>query len=154
MSSGTLIAPRVPGMAERQDMQARSGAGIVQLSWQATATERKGNTHLSSGLQKLAFTYGKTWHTWQVDRGDAIPLGEAAARPLAPAAVLFCKQWWQAEGCTASSVAGMSWPAASLGMEVFQHQPSPSPLSPTPTPCPLLLLARPAAADDGGHQRR
>lgn len=25
---------------------------------------------------KLADTYGKTVHTWQVDRGDALPLGE------------------------------------------------------------------------------
>lgn len=26
-------------------------------------------------MQKLVDTYGKTWHTWQVDRGDPIPLG-------------------------------------------------------------------------------
>jgi len=26
-------------------------------------------------LQKLASTYGKTWQLWQVDRGDALPLG-------------------------------------------------------------------------------
>jgi len=46
VSSGALIAPRVPGVAELGDMQ------------------------------KLAGTYGKTWHTWQIDRGDALPLGE------------------------------------------------------------------------------
>ena len=45
VKSGTLIAPRVPGIAEKRDMQ------------------------------KLANTYGKTWHTWQVDRGDALPFG-------------------------------------------------------------------------------
>jgi hypothetical protein len=27
--------------------------------------------------KKLVNTYGKTWHTWQVDRGDALPLGPA-----------------------------------------------------------------------------
>ena len=26
-------------------------------------------------MKKLVTTYGKTWHTWQVDRGDKIPLG-------------------------------------------------------------------------------
>jgi hypothetical protein len=26
-------------------------------------------------MRRLANTYGKTWHTWQVDRGDALPLG-------------------------------------------------------------------------------
>ncbi|GAB4822496.1 hypothetical protein N2152v2_009542 [Parachlorella kessleri] len=45
ISSGILIAPRVPGIAERQDMQ------------------------------KLAFTYGKAFHFWQIDRGDTVPLG-------------------------------------------------------------------------------
>ncbi|KAL4855172.1 Oil body-associated protein 1A [Chlorella vulgaris] len=45
VSSGQLVAPRVPGIAERQDMQ------------------------------KLCGTYGKTWHMWQVDRGDPLPYG-------------------------------------------------------------------------------
>jgi Protein of unknown function (DUF1264) len=45
VSSGTLIAPGVPSFAENKDMQ------------------------------KLANTYGKTFHMWQVDRGDALPLG-------------------------------------------------------------------------------
>jgi hypothetical protein len=26
-------------------------------------------------MQKLADTYGKTWHMWQIDRGDELPLG-------------------------------------------------------------------------------
>lgn len=26
-------------------------------------------------MKKLVTTYGKTWHTWQVDRGDKLPLG-------------------------------------------------------------------------------
>lgn len=26
-------------------------------------------------MRTLANTYGKTWHTWQVDRGDTLPLG-------------------------------------------------------------------------------
>jgi hypothetical protein len=45
--SGELLAPHVPEVLARGDMQ------------------------------KLVGTYGKTWHTWQVDRGDRLPLGEA-----------------------------------------------------------------------------
>lgn len=43
--SGQLVAPGIPEVAENELMQ------------------------------KLVTTYGKTWHTWQVDRGDALPLG-------------------------------------------------------------------------------
>lgn len=32
-------------------------------------------------MSKLVDTYGKTWHTWQVDRGDTLPLGEQPQRP-------------------------------------------------------------------------
>ncbi|PNW84625.1 hypothetical protein CHLRE_03g151850v5 [Chlamydomonas reinhardtii] len=45
VKSGMLIAPGVPGPAEDADMA------------------------------KVINTYGKTWHTWQVDRGDPLPLG-------------------------------------------------------------------------------
>ncbi|EIE23376.1 DUF1264-domain-containing protein [Coccomyxa subellipsoidea C-169] len=43
--SGQLYAPRVPVVAENEEMK------------------------------KLVDTYGKTWHMWQVDRGDPLPLG-------------------------------------------------------------------------------
>lgn len=43
--SGQLIAPGIPAIAENELMQ------------------------------KLVTTYGKTWHTWQIDRGDKLPLG-------------------------------------------------------------------------------
>lgn len=43
--SGQLVAPGIPAVAENELMQ------------------------------KLVTTYGKTWHTWQVDRGDKLPLG-------------------------------------------------------------------------------
>lgn len=43
--SGQLVAPGIPEIAENELMQ------------------------------KLVTTYGKTWHTWQVDRGDTLPLG-------------------------------------------------------------------------------
>lgn len=43
--SGTLVAPNIPDVAEDELMK------------------------------KLVTTYGKTWHTWQVDRGDKLPLG-------------------------------------------------------------------------------
>lgn len=45
VKSGQLIAPRLPDVAEKELMK------------------------------DLVGTYGKTWHTWQVDRGDPLPLG-------------------------------------------------------------------------------
>lgn len=45
--SGQLYAPRVPVIAENEEMK------------------------------KLIDTYGKTWHMWQVDRGDPLPFGKA-----------------------------------------------------------------------------
>jgi hypothetical protein len=45
VKSGALIAPGVPAMAER------------------------------AALADIVTTYGKTWHCWQVDRGDELPLG-------------------------------------------------------------------------------
>lgn len=45
VKSGTLVAPGLPEKAEKELME------------------------------KLVTTYGKTWHTWQVDRGDKLPLG-------------------------------------------------------------------------------
>jgi hypothetical protein len=47
VKSGMLVAPRLPEMAEHMDMA------------------------------KLVDTYGKTWHMWQVDRGDPLPYGPA-----------------------------------------------------------------------------
>lgn len=46
VKSGLLVMPRVPDVMERHEMS------------------------------KLANTYGKTWHLWQVDRGDPLPYGE------------------------------------------------------------------------------
>jgi hypothetical protein len=45
VSSGQLIAPGIPELAEHELME------------------------------KIAGTYGKTWHTWHTDRKDALPLG-------------------------------------------------------------------------------
>ena len=45
VKSGTLIAPGIPAAAEHALME------------------------------KLVGTYGKTWHTWHTDRGDALPVG-------------------------------------------------------------------------------
>ncbi|XP_031477832.1 oil body-associated protein 1A-like [Nymphaea colorata] len=45
VKSGVLFMPGVPGPVQRQD------------------------------LEKVCKTYGKTFHFWQVDRGDALPLG-------------------------------------------------------------------------------
>ena len=45
VKSGSLVMPGIPGPVEKEAME------------------------------KLVSTYGKTWHTWQVDRGDTLPLG-------------------------------------------------------------------------------
>lgn len=46
VKSGLLMMPRIPDAMERPEMN------------------------------KLVNTYGKTWHFWQVDRGDPLPYGE------------------------------------------------------------------------------
>jgi hypothetical protein len=52
--------------------------------WHSHAYEVKAGLLAAPGLpdsvekklmKDLATTYGKTWHTWQVDRGDALPMG-------------------------------------------------------------------------------
>ncbi len=35
-------------------------------------------------MKKLINTYGKTFHTWQVDRGDTLPLGKPSSLPACP----------------------------------------------------------------------
>ena len=35
-------------------------------------------------MKKLINTYGKTFHTWQVDRGDTLPLGMASSPAVLP----------------------------------------------------------------------
>lgn len=45
VKSGLLVMPGIPGRIEREAMES------------------------------LVTTYGKTWHTWQVDRGDRLPFG-------------------------------------------------------------------------------
>ncbi|KAM4101043.1 hypothetical protein ACB094_05G113000 [Castanea mollissima] len=56
IKSGLWVNPRVPGVIERPE------------------------------LENLAKTYGKFWCTWQVDRGDKLPLG-APALMMSPHAV-------------------------------------------------------------------
>ena len=38
-------------------------------------------------MQKLVNTYGKTFHTWQIDRGDPLPYG-MPAQPVIHCALL------------------------------------------------------------------
>jgi len=54
--------------------------------WHSHAYEVKSGLLVSPGMpeglerkemEKLVSTYGKTWHFWQVDRGDSLPLGPA-----------------------------------------------------------------------------
>jgi hypothetical protein len=55
-----------------------------QRLWHSHAYEVKSGLLVAPGLgaaeelammKNFATTYGKTWHTWQVDRGDALPMG-------------------------------------------------------------------------------
>ena len=39
-------------------------------------------------MKEVVGLYGKTWHFWQVDRGDELPLGEIS--PLAFSSLLDC----------------------------------------------------------------
>ena len=32
-------------------------------------------------MREIVGLYGKTWHTWQVDRGDELPMGESDDSP-------------------------------------------------------------------------
>lgn len=52
VASGMLVLPK-PGFSGHDE-------------WHAAETE---------AMKQVAGLYGKTWHTWQVDRGDEIPLG-------------------------------------------------------------------------------
>jgi Protein of unknown function (DUF1264) len=52
VSSGMLVAPK-PGAEAHNE-------------WDVQETE---------AMKEVAGLYGKTWHTWQVDRGDELPLG-------------------------------------------------------------------------------
>ena len=72
--SGMLYAPGVPNAAEAAEMA------------------------------KLVDTYGKTWHTWQVDRGDTLPLGEA----LLPVWQGCCNGSKRCDGLSLSGTPGRS----------------------------------------------
>ena len=50
MLSGQLVAPELPELVERTEMA------------------------------ELVDTYGKTIHTWQIDRGDKLPFGASPAQ--------------------------------------------------------------------------
>lgn len=54
------------------DYEVRSGLlvmpnrNVPQSAWELAETKE---------MEQLVGTYGKTWHLWQVDRGDRVPLG-------------------------------------------------------------------------------
>lgn len=75
--SGQLYAPGVPDTAELLEMK------------------------------KLVDTYGKTWHTWQVDRGDTLPLGEPCCPPSCSPLVLSLSGFTH-------GVQGLPWSSGSL----------------------------------------
>lgn len=41
-------------------------------------------------MKKLINTYGKTFHTWQVDRGDELPFGKQQEATLFPVGFMCC----------------------------------------------------------------
>lgn len=57
VKSGMLIMP---------SPQAMSGIPVPDLVWEAAETKV---------MEEVVTLYGKTFHTWQVDRGDRLPLG-------------------------------------------------------------------------------
>ena len=108
VGSGLLVAPRVPGLAERQDMQ------------------------------KLIGTYGKTWHMWQVDRGDPLPYGGCCG----------------AGGWLGVPVGGPPFPPPFHRILCLRRVVSSTRTALTPCPTLCLPSCRPSAADDGFHRRR
>ncbi len=46
-------------------------------------------------MKKLINTYGKTFHTWQVDRGDTLPLGITHPHALLTSALMAPLLLWQ-----------------------------------------------------------
>ena len=96
VGSGLLVAPGVPGIAERQDMQ------------------------------KLIGTYGKAWHMWQVDLGDPLPYGapgwhdgggKQGASSALHAPRMSClwllqpeREWWACRCCCATPAAAAGPP--------------------------------------------
>lgn len=90
VTSGQLIAENVPTGAvflldklERDDAR---GSRLEGLRWHEPPYHFIVNNCCISrplsiavvenvDMAKVATTYGKTWHMWQVDRGDALPLG-------------------------------------------------------------------------------
>lgn len=53
VKSGMLILPKPEGVEDAEE-------------WERAETE---------AMKEIVGLYGKTWHFWQVDRGDALPLG-------------------------------------------------------------------------------
>jgi hypothetical protein len=59
VASGMLVLPK-PKEAAKDE-------------WEAAEIE---------AMKEVSSLYGKTWHFWQVDKGDELPLGEHAFPPL------------------------------------------------------------------------
>ncbi|KAI9497661.1 hypothetical protein BDB00DRAFT_756365 [Zychaea mexicana] len=57
------------------DYEVRSGS--LALPMPRLMPELGAKEGEKAALLDLQKTYGKTWHTWQVDRGDSLPLGPA-----------------------------------------------------------------------------
>ena len=71
VGSGMLILPK-PG-------------NVAKDEWEAAEIE---------AMKEVSGLYGKTWHFWQVDKGDELPLGEHNSsyfpNLLCPACPIFC----------------------------------------------------------------
>lgn len=61
-------------------------------------------------MQKLVNTYGKTFHTWQVDRGDPLPYGQPSLRLPFSRSQLMC-------------ILHAAHPAWHLSLNLAQQQP-------------------------------
>ena len=50
-------------------------SGMLVLPKPAVATHDEWNEAETAAMKEVAGLYGKTWHFWQIDRGDELPLG-------------------------------------------------------------------------------
>lgn len=50
-------------------------SGMLVLPKPEAESPDEWDTKETEAMKEIAGLYGKTWHTWQVDRGDELPLG-------------------------------------------------------------------------------
>jgi len=57
------------------EFEVKSGMLILPTPTTHKGHEAKWETLETEAMKEVVGLYGKTWHFWQIDRGDALPLG-------------------------------------------------------------------------------